>query len=130
MKASKLSAVWDAPDNSRLMKKQTSVRLATHIEARLSAICEMFPAKSKSQIINDLLASALDEFADGFEFEPGRERAQDYDGSRQIEIEPDEGLRTSFYKKANRFLKEFEREIGNEEPKLFNTERWREVGEK
>ncbi len=59
MKASNLSAVWDAPDNSRLMKKQTSVRLATHIEARLSAICAMFPAKSKSQVINDLLSAAL-----------------------------------------------------------------------
>lgn len=130
MKASKLSAVWDAPDNSRLMKKQTSVRLATHIEARLSAICEMFPAKSKSQIINDLLASALDEFADGFEFKPGKDRERDYDNSGPIEIEPDVGLRASFYTRANRFLTEYEKEIGNEEPKLFNTERWREVGER
>jgi len=130
MKAINLSSVWDAPDNSRLMKKQTSVRLATHIEARISAICEMFPAKSKSQVINDLLASALDEFADGFEFEPGKERAQDYDQSGPIEIEPDVGLRHSFYVRANRFLKKYEKEIGNEEAKLFNATRWREVGEK
>ena len=42
MKAKDLRAVWEAPDNSRLMKKQTSVRLATHIGARIDAICHLF----------------------------------------------------------------------------------------
>jgi hypothetical protein len=54
----------------------------------------MFSAKSKSQIINDLLASALDEFADGFEFEAGREKAQDYNELGPCEIDPDVGSTT------------------------------------
>lgn len=122
MKASNLSAVWEAPDNTRLMKKQTSVRLATHIEARISALCEMFPTKTKSQIINDLLAAALDEVAGGFEFVPGKERQLDYEAQR--EIAPDEGQRVRFLDLANKYLKEYEKEFGVEEPHLFNTVVW------
>ncbi len=134
MKASDLKAIWEAPDNSRLMKKQTSVRLATHIGAKIEAICHLFPAKSKSQLINDLLAASLTEFDNGFEFEPGKDRDQgceEYQGSyRDYEVEPDIGLRTEYLAKVNKFLLKFEKEIGNESPQLFETTRWREVGEK
>ena len=118
MKASDLKAVWDAPDNSRLMKKQTSVRLATHIGARISALCDIFPSKSKSQLINDLLAAALQDFENSFEFVPGRDVAQD-PYTEEILYE-DQGQRVGFLNRANRYLEEYEAEIGNDEPKLFN----------
>jgi len=102
LKASDLKAVWEAPDNSRLMKKQTSVRLATHIGARIAALCDSFPAKSKSQIINDLLSAALDDFETTFEFKPGREIAQD-PGTNKILTE-DSGPRVSFIDKATSLL--------------------------
>ena len=129
MKASKLSAVWDAPDNSRLMKKQTSVRIATHVEARIAALCEMFPSKTKSQIINDLLAAALDEVAEGFEFVPEKERQLDFDpdNKHEIEIAEDVGDRSTFVTLANRFFTEFEKELGVEQPKACLTVRWDEV---
>jgi predicted DNA-binding protein len=127
MKAKNLSSVWEAPDNTRLMRKQTSVRLATHIEARLSAICEIFPAKSKSQVINDLLAAALDDFADGFEFVPSKEkeREEDFEGETFYEI--DCGMRRKFLNRANEYLKQYEKELGNDEPSFFNAYRSREV---
>jgi len=118
LKASDLKAVWDAPDNSRLMKRQTSVRLATHIGARISALCDLFPSKSKSQLINDLLAAALQDFEDSLEFVPGRDVAQD-PHTDQILYE-DQGQRVSFLNRANGYLKEYEAEIGNDEPKLFS----------
>jgi hypothetical protein len=134
LKASNLKAVWEAPDNSRLMKKQTSVRLATHIGAKIEAICHLFPAKSKSQVINDLLAAALSGFDDSFEFKPGKERQLDreeYQGSyREFEIAPDVGLRTNYLAKANEYLLKYEQEIGNDSPQLLSTTRWKEVGEK
>ena len=138
MKASDLRAVWEAPDNSRLMKKQTSVRLATHIGARIEAIARLYPSKTKSQVINDLLASALTDFENGFEFLPGddKDRELDYDVSehsgefREVIIEPDVGKRREYLTKANEFLVEFEKEIGNDKPKLFQTVRWREVCER
>jgi hypothetical protein len=43
------------------MRNQTSMRLSVHVAAKISALCEMFPQRSKTQIINDLLSTALDE---------------------------------------------------------------------
>lgn len=118
MKAKDLQAIWEAPDNTRLMKKQTSVRLATHVGARVAALCEIFPAKSKSQIINDLLTAALDDFANSLEFVPGRDVAQDpYTDKILYE---DQGQRVSFLNCANKHLKEYEAELGNDDPKLFD----------
>jgi hypothetical protein len=118
MKAADLKAIWEAPDNSRLMKNQTSVRLSTHVGARISAICELYPTKSKSQVINDLLAAALDEFEKSFEFIPGREVGED-PGTREVFAE-DVGPRVRFINTANRHLKEIEAELGNSDPVLLD----------
>jgi hypothetical protein len=56
-----LLKTWTGPDNSRLMRNQTSMRLSVHVAAKISALCEMFPQRSKTQMINDLLSTALDE---------------------------------------------------------------------
>jgi hypothetical protein len=55
-----LIKTWVGPDNSRLMRNQTSMRLSIHVAAKISALCEMFPQRSKTQIINDLLSTALE----------------------------------------------------------------------
>lgn len=60
-----LLKTWTGPDNSRLMRNQTSMRLSIHVAARISALCEIFPQRTKTQIINDLLSTALDELAAG-----------------------------------------------------------------
>lgn len=130
MKSSQLVAVWSAPDNSRLMPKQTSVRLATQNEARIAALCDLYPSRSKSQIINDLLATALDEVADGFEFVPGPIRELEHDGHHEYEIAEDIGERVRFLNLANKYLVEFENALGVKEPKTLPTSRWGEVGKK
>ena len=56
-----LLKTWIGPDNSRLMRNQTSMRLSVHVAAKISALGEMFPQRSKTQIINDLLSKVLDE---------------------------------------------------------------------
>ena len=58
---------WIGPDNSRLMRNQTSMRLSVHVAAKISALCEMFPQRSKTQIINDLLSTALEEVGGSLE---------------------------------------------------------------
>jgi hypothetical protein len=58
---------WVGPDNSRLMRNQTSMRLSVHVAAKISALCEMFPQRSKTQIINDLLSTALEELEGSLE---------------------------------------------------------------
>jgi len=67
METKHLLTTWVGPDNSRLMRNQTSMRLSVHVAAKISALCEMFPQRSKTQIINDLLSTALDELERGLE---------------------------------------------------------------
>ncbi|HEY3489511.1 MAG TPA: hypothetical protein VGK27_05235 [Candidatus Deferrimicrobiaceae bacterium] len=78
-----LSKLWSAPDNSRLTPKQISIRLPLHVAAKINAISEMFPTKTKTQIIGDLLASALAQFAQGLSREP-----YPYEEEKDPEFEP------------------------------------------
>ena len=67
METTHLLRTWTGPDNSRLMRNQTSMRLSVHVAAKISALCEMFPQRSKTQIINDLLSTALDQLEGSLE---------------------------------------------------------------
>src|SRR5258706_16466362 len=67
MESKHLLKSWTGSDNSRLMRNQTSMRLSTHVSAKISALCEIFPQRTKTQIINDLLSTALDELASSLE---------------------------------------------------------------
>jgi len=61
MKTEHLHDLWGGPDNSRLTTKQFSFRFPVHIAAKIAALCEMYPQKTRTQIIADLLTSSLDE---------------------------------------------------------------------
>lgn len=63
MKAKDLHTIWDAPDNSRLTSKQFTVRLPIRVAAQIAALNEIYPRKTKTELIGDLLAAALDEVA-------------------------------------------------------------------
>ena len=65
-----LAKIWEAPDNTRLTTKQISIRLPIHVAAKISAISEMYPRRTKTEIIGDLLAAALDQFPEGLSNEP------------------------------------------------------------
>lgn len=73
MEPKDLVKVWGAPDNSRLTKKQYAMRFPVHVMAKVNAINEMYPAKTRMEIMGDLLAAALDQFRDGLSSEPDEE---------------------------------------------------------
>lgn len=54
-----LVKVWDAPDHSRLTPKQISIRLPILVAAKISALCDLYPRTTKSQMIGDLLAISV-----------------------------------------------------------------------
>jgi len=56
-----LVKIWTAPDHSKLTPKQISLRLPIQVAAKISALCDMYPRKTKTEIIGDLLATALDQ---------------------------------------------------------------------
>jgi hypothetical protein len=59
MKPRDLFKAWHAPDHTQLTSRQFSIRLPVHVAAKIAALCEMYPNKTRTDIIGDLLSSAL-----------------------------------------------------------------------
>ncbi len=85
MQTKDLVKLWNAPDNTKLTPKQMSIRLPLHVAAKVSALCEMFPRKTKTEIIGDLLATALDDVAEGLSSEPYFEEEDEARGAHPEE---------------------------------------------
>lgn len=130
MKTEHLHDLWAGPDNSRLTTKQFSFRLPVHIAAKLAALCEMYPQKNRTQIVADLLTSALDDLerqlpqSAGEPAEPGMYGGWEEQAHREFDeegVEPDPlyylgGPRGRFRMLANRHYRELEAELGNDQP--------------
>ena len=113
MKASDLHKVWSAPDNSKLTPKQQSFRLPLHVAAKIAALCDMYPQKTKTEIVGDLLASALIEVERGFPPVKG-ENVGPHPDTQEIMYE-DIGPAREFRRLANQHYAELERELGSED---------------
>jgi len=110
-----LPKLWAAPDNSRLTSKQYSFRLPVHVAAKLAALCEMYPQRSRTEIVGDLLAAALQEVEKGFPFVQGRYLASDPETGK--EVFEDSGPAARFRDLANRHYLKIEKAMGNDKPK-------------
>ena len=64
MQTKDLHAIWNAPDHSRLTAKQYTVRLPIRVAAQLAALSEMYPRKTMTDLIGDILAAGLDQLAE------------------------------------------------------------------
>jgi hypothetical protein len=118
MKASDLVNVWGAPDNSRLTAKQTSFRLPVHVAAKISALCDLYPAKSRTQIVGDLLSAALIEVEKALPSYQG----QSWEGNRDDngeELFYAVGPAADFRERTNYHYMELEKELGVEKPAPF-----------
>lgn len=111
-----LVKVWDAPDNSRLTPKQLSIRLPLLVSARISALCDIYPRKTKTEIIGDLLSTALDQLEGTLPSACGQ-AAGERDGETIYE---DIGLRGRFNVLTEKYLRELEKEAGITEPMPFS----------
>lgn len=110
MKPGDLTKVWTAPDNSRLTPKQQSFRLPLHVAAKLDALCSIFPNKTKTEIVGDLLATAIDEIERELPTRRGRQVNEDHDFGAVYELQ---GQRVEFRYTANKLYRELERSMGN-----------------
>jgi hypothetical protein len=114
MKAKDLHVVWSAPDNTRLTTKQFSFRLPVHVAAKLAALGEIYPAKSRTQLVADLLSASLQDLEGSFPSIKGRFFTNDPDTG--AEVFEDVGLHARYASLANKFFEDLERELGNEQP--------------
>lgn len=119
MKTEHLHELWAGPDNSRLTTKQFSFRLPVHIAAKIAALCDMYPSKNRTQIVADLLTSALDELEKHLPQAIGERVMPSEDDREEFGIEPQEpvyclgGPRGQFRDLANHYYREYETELGN-----------------
>ena len=113
MQPKDLAKVWNAPDNTKLTKKQTSIRLPVLVAAKIEALCLMFPRKTKTEIIGDLLATALEQMEEGLPMVPGKP----FEGDDSIYYAA--GPRDAFLKNTGAFLRTLEEEMGITESTRF-----------
>ncbi len=101
------------PDNSRLTPKQYSFRLPVHVAAKLAALGDIYPSRTRTELVGDLLASALDAVEEALPSQQGHFLFKLPDGEEEYEME---GMRRRFRDRANRHYHELETELGNDKP--------------
>ena len=122
MKTDQLHDLWTSPDNSRLTTKQFSFRLPVHIAAKVAALCEIYPQKNRTQIVADLLTSAIDELEKNLPEGIGEAVEEAWQDEMTAQLGETErlyylgGVRGRFHHSANIHYSELERELGNETP--------------
>jgi predicted DNA-binding protein len=109
---------WAAPDNARLTAKQYSFRLPVHVAAKLAALEEMYPNRTRTQIVGDLLAAALDDVERSFPAVMG-ERTGAKDPETLKPLYRDVGVSADFRKLANKHYAVLEKELGNKAAVLY-----------
>lgn len=114
VKAQNLHAIWSAADNSRLTAKQSSFRLPVHVAAKLAALSELYPNKTRTQLVGDLLAAALSDVEAAFP--PVKGRLFDRDRETGEELFEDVGMHARYAELANKYFAELEKELGNDKP--------------
>lgn len=115
MKAKDLGVIWDRPDSTRLAPKQISIRLPVHVLARIRALEEMYPTRTRTELIGDLLSSALDEVENGLRVEKGECLGPCDPGDAELCYEV-AGPADRFRTLSNKHYAEIEGELGNKSP--------------
>lgn len=104
-----LHAIWNAPDNSRLTAKQYTVRLPIRVAAQLAALNEMYPRKTMTDLIGDLLAAGLDQLAEDLPTRNVGEKPLGFREDGEAEWEQI-GPGVTFAQLSRKYLKQFETE--------------------
>ena len=71
MSVKDLVKIWEGQAHGSLSKDRYSVHLNIEDAAKVDALSEMYPRRSKEQIISELLSAALDELERSFPYIQG-----------------------------------------------------------
>jgi hypothetical protein len=117
MKAKDVVVIWKAPKPPKLMPKQISVRLPILVAAKISALCDLYPGKTKNEIIYDLVTVALEQIENELPMTVGEMLGPDKE-TNEVMYEA-EGIRPDYYRLTDKYLREIEKEAGIAEPTEF-----------
>lgn len=105
---------WHEEPKYPLTPKQISIRLPIDVAAKVSALCEIYPARTKTEIIADLVAASVDQLVRALPSEKGDFlEAESVPG--QIRVYEDVGPKGRFLKATATTLRQLETEVGHEE---------------
>ena len=71
MKFSDLVQYWETASSGALTVREYRVSLPLRDAARIAALAEMYPIRSETEIISELLSAALDELEQAMHYVPG-----------------------------------------------------------
>jgi hypothetical protein len=109
MEPKELPTIWSKPDLSRLTARQISIRLPLEVSAKISALSDVYPQKTKTEIIGDLLASALDQIENALPTDDVQPVGFEPNGEP---IFPSSGLQLRYFNLTQKYLTELEKELG------------------
>jgi len=72
MKIKALAECWEQQAKATFTSDEYSLRLPVEDAAKITALAEMYPKRTKSEIIGELLSAALDELETGFPYIEGK----------------------------------------------------------
>jgi len=78
MKISALAKFWEKQAKATMTQKEYNLRLPIEDAAKLAALCEMYPRRSESEILGEMISAALEELETSFPYIAGtKEVARD-----------------------------------------------------
>ena len=110
MKTRDLLTVWEAPDNSQLTAKQYTIRLPIRVAAAISALHVIYPKKTRTEIIGDLLSTALDELREALP-SPNVGEPIGFEDDSGEPVYAASGWRLRFDTLTEQYAKELEKEL-------------------
>jgi hypothetical protein len=106
MKIRDLASNWEKHASGKMAAREFSVKLPIHDAARIMALAEMYPARTESQIITELLSAALDELIEAFPYAKGEKVIAEDEYNDPIY--EDAGLTPVFFEITNKFMHQLE----------------------
>ena len=121
MRTKDLLTIWGAPEPPRLTPKQVSIRVPILVSAKISALLDLYPKRTKTDIIGDLLTSALEKLEDEIPMYMSKERGEGpiYVDDLGKEMSEYCGPRSDYFKLTEKYLRKMEKEAHIKEPMEF-----------
>ncbi len=111
MRLKELVKRWEENASEQRTPHAYSVRLPLQDAAKLAALAEMYPGRSETELITDLLSASLDEIEVSFPYVQGRHVvAEDEEGDP---IYADAGLTPRFKELTQKHLARLRQEAGD-----------------
>ena len=111
MRVRDLMKHWQKHADTKMTAREFSIKLPIHDAARILALTEMYPARTETQIITELLGAALYELEEAFPYAKGEKiiTEDEYDDP----VYEDVGPTSSFIQKTEKYLRQLDMESKN-----------------